>query len=179
MPVVTCFTHINTHLEIVQTHLWLVATNCRQINWTSKWAQLHMTAHFRCLEVVFKPWEIELQRAHHTPRLSSVRALKWDRCWGLERPQWDIENDGLARSAKTIKKGGNAEAGGSAFTTPDLTLSSNLFSLIQNERKVAFVAHDAHLHYHPEQWFPHVRPRRDKASKCWWNQAAGGWVSNI
>ena len=38
--------------------------------------------------------------ARHTSRL---RVVKWDRCWGLERPQWDIENDGLAGVAGTIK----------------------------------------------------------------------------
>lgn len=31
-------------LQIVQTHLWLVGVNCRQINWMSKCTKLQMTA---------------------------------------------------------------------------------------------------------------------------------------
>lgn len=51
----------------------------------------------RCLEAVSKSCTV-LQFARHTSRLSTIRVVKRDRCWGLGRLHWDIENDGLAGS---------------------------------------------------------------------------------
>lgn len=51
----------------------------------------------RSLEAVLNPAPV-LWCACHTSQLSTIGVVKWDRCWGLERPLWDIENDGLAGS---------------------------------------------------------------------------------
>lgn len=97
-----CFIYPNVLTEIVQTHLWLVGVNCRQINWTRKCTKLQMTALWDVWKQFPRPAQC-CSVPRYTSRLSTIRVVKWDRCWGLERPQWDIENDGLAGSCGTIK----------------------------------------------------------------------------
>lgn len=124
----------------------LQANKLKRVN-----ARNYRWQHFEMSGSSFRT-ERSAPRARHTSRLSSMAVVKWDRCWGLEGPQWDIENDGLAAERGTIK-GGDARGQGSPFTTPDLPW--NLFSFIRNERKeVPSVAPNTNLHLRSERGFP-------------------------
>lgn len=70
--------------------------------------------------------------ARHTGRLSAMGVVKWDRCWGLKRPQWESENDASAARVRQLRDENMGGAEGSLFTTPDLL--RNTFSLIGESR---------------------------------------------
>lgn len=128
----------------MQTHLWLVVENCRQINWTSKCTKLQMTAlwdvwkQFHCCSVPV----ILAALYHRSGKVGQMLRVReapvgyWEWWFGRERG--------------TIK-GGDGRGQGSLFTTPDLPW--NLFSFIWNERKVPFVMPNTNLHLHLEQGF--------------------------
>lgn len=70
--------------------------------------------------------------ARHTGRLPAMGVVKWDRCWGLKRPQWESENDASAARVRQLRDENTGGTGGSLFTTPDLLW--NTFSLIGENR---------------------------------------------
>lgn len=73
-------------------------------------------------------------RARHTGRLSAMGVVKWDRCWGLKRPQWESETDASAARLRQLRDEnmGGPGGGGSLFTTPDLPW--NTFCLTGDNR---------------------------------------------
>lgn len=78
------FIQINILVVIVQTHLWLVVENCRQINGRAN-AQNYMWQRLEMSGSSF--WT--LRSAAACPSyggFSTNWVVKWDRCWGLKRP---------------------------------------------------------------------------------------------
>lgn len=146
------FIRVNILTEIVQTHLRLVVVNCRQINWTSKCTKLQMTALWDVWKQFLSPRTL-LQCARHTSRPSTIGVVKWDRCWGLERPPVGYWEWWFGRGARDNKGRRQRGRGFSFHYTWPGPRPGTCSARSENGRKVPFVVPNANLHSHSARGF--------------------------